>query len=228
MAESYYALLTLAQVATAESQQMGSLLLGLDKILYLVNRCGIYEILYARVPDLVEGLESLETALVKLYAVILRFLSKAIRQFENSTASRTLHSFWHSNGLVEFEQTCKAHEDQVERCAEICERLHNRTFRNEGQRSTRELHLILEELKLQKLLLVQVDTGVADLWNRSNDDEQVKILSWASDIPFLDHHIWAREGRTEGTGEWLLQNNQYRQWRLSNQSMILWLHGIRK
>lgn len=32
----------------------------------------------------------------------------------------------------------------------------------------------------------------------------------------------------ENTGEWLLKKNEFRRWRSSTTSSILWLHGIRK
>ena len=175
-----------------------------------------------------EGLESLESALVKIYALILQFLSKAIRQFDKNTASRALHAFWCFDDVADFEKKCQAQEEQVEIGAETCERFCNRTARAEGVRSVEELKQMLEEMKEQNQLLVQVDTRVTTLWNRSSENERSQILCWTSDIPYRDHHELARTGRTIGTGEWLLKHSQFQEWHSSNESMILWLHGIRK
>lgn len=32
----------------------------------------------------------------------------------------------------------------------------------------------------------------------------------------------------ENTGQWLLKKKQFREWRSTNVSSVLWLHGIRK
>lgn len=37
-----------------------------------------------------------------------------------------------------------------------------------------------------------------------------------------------RKGWTQGTGQWFLDHSQYREWRDSSASTILWLHGPRK
>jgi ankyrin repeat domain-containing protein 50 len=221
-------LLTYSKVAVSESQQMGFLLIGLDKVLYLINRCTIYEILYLRALDPMEGLENFQLALVKLYAIILQSLCKAIRQFDKDTASRAFHAFWNLDDVTDFEKNCKAQEEQVEIAAEACERFYNRNVQEEGARSIKELKHMLEGLKEQNELLNQVDTRVTALWNKSNQIEHSKILYWTSDIPYRDHHELARTGRTAGTGEWLLEHGQYQEWLSLDESMILWVHGIRK
>jgi hypothetical protein len=38
--------LTLKKMAVAESQQMGALLIGVEKVTYLTNRCKVYETIY--------------------------------------------------------------------------------------------------------------------------------------------------------------------------------------
>jgi hypothetical protein len=55
-----------------------------------------------------------------------------------------------------------------------------------------------------------------------------KILKWISTIEYKKHHQNAKEGLLEGSGKWLLSKKEFREWRSSSASGILWLHGIRK
>src|SRR5439155_20645018 len=96
--------LTLKKMAVVESQQMGALLIGVEKVTYLINRCKIYEILYLRgeqpgqaVMDMEPPMKNpesaaanLESALVTLYAAMLRFLSTANRLYDKSFGSRII------------------------------------------------------------------------------------------------------------------------------------------
>jgi len=61
---------------------------------------------------------------------------------------------------------------------------------------------------------------------RSGDEDRLRILSWLSPIPYFQHHKRVYGELLQGTGQWLLEDNQYAEWRDSNQSAMLWLHGI--
>lgn len=68
---------------------------------------------------------------------------------------------------------------------------------------------------------------VANL-TRELEQEQQKILQWLSTIEYIKHHRSAMAGMLKDTGEWMRKKKQFREWRFSNKSSILWLHGIRK
>ena len=204
---------------------METLLRGLDTILYLINQCEIYEILYIRDPQPVETLEHLESALVELYAVILRFLAKANRHLGKNTSSRALHAFLNPSYYMDFEKDCQLREKRVEEQAEQCERLYNHSAQTNRVLDAERLKTFLQDIKKQNDVLVET---VSRLWDRSNAEERRKILQWASDIACDDHHDFARSGRTPDTGEWLLMHKEYKRWRSADESVILWLHGIRK
>lgn len=61
---------------------------------------------------------------------------------------------------------------------------------------------------------------------RNNEQDRARILSWLSPIPYSQHHKRVYGEVLEGTGEWLLEDDQYADWRDSNPSAMLWLHGI--
>lgn len=211
-----------------ESQQMGALLLGLDRALYVIDRCKVYEMLYPRDPHATEAINNFESALTELYVLILQFLSKAIELYDKNTATRALNAFWDPNDVADFEKRCQNIETRVDIEAQNCERLYNRIERAESSQRAKSLKALLEELKELKNPIGRIDAGVAALWNRLDDNERCEILRWTSEIPYEDHHRTASDGRTKDTGEWLIEHDRYHAWQSSNESMILWLHGIRK
>lgn len=207
---------------------MGILLLGLDRVLYIINRCKVYEILYPPDSDLSNAGQNLESALTDLYLLILQFLSKAIRLYERSTASRAFKAFWDPDEIIDFENRCQDLEMRVDIEVQNCERFYNKIERVESLQQAKTLKVLLQELNKLKDPIGRVDTRVTELWKILNEVERSNILIWTSDIPYQDHHTIACKGRTKDTGEWLFEHRQYKVWQSSDESMILWLHGIRK
>lgn len=109
--------------------------------------------------------------------------------------------------------------------AHICESTYNREMNVESISRAHELKRLLVELKEP---MMRIDSRVAATFDILNSNKQSDILRWISSIPYEDNHKTACKGRTEGTGEWLLNHEQYRDWRGSSASMILWLHGFRQ
>lgn len=220
--------LIFVKAAVSDKEQMSNLLTGLHKVLYLIDRCKIYEMLYLENRQATEALPNLASAMVELYAIILQFLSKAIRLFSKGTVRRALHAFLKPEDVADFVSKCETSETRVEIEAENCERSHSRLAHSRLGGYADDLKKLLKELDDSKELIARIDNRVATLWHRSNEHERSEILKWTSDIPYLDHHKLASTGRTSGTGVWLLEHDQYRDWQSSNESIILWLHGIRK
>ena len=52
-----------------------------------------------------------------------------------------------------------------------------------------------------------------------------EVLEWLSKVKCEDHHTEVVKTRLEGTGAWLLQRSEIREWLESKESSILWLHG---
>jgi hypothetical protein len=215
---------------------MAALLLGLDRVLYITNRCKVYEMLFPPDLPIADAGRNLESALVDLYFHILQFLSKAIRLCDSSTTFRAFKAFWDSGDIIDFEKCCQDLEMRVDIEVQNCERFHNKIARVEYSRQAETLKSLLQELKDLKDLVPKavkdaigrVDIKVDDLWRGLNETERTAILMWTSDIPNEDHHTTACKGRTEDTGGWLFGHKHYEAWQSSDESMILWLHGIRK
>lgn len=222
--------LTLEEMAVAESQQMGALLIGVEKVTYLINRCKIYEILYLHGeqsrPVVVENLEleNLKLALVELYAIILQFLAKANRLYQ-SFGTRVLHGILNTDEIVGFANKCEILETRVDIEVGNCERLYNRTAHAKLDECGERLKQLLVDLQKP---IMRTDSRVAALFDGLNESERSDILNWLSSIQYEKNHRTAREERTDGTGKWLLEHDRFRDWRRSSSSTILWLHGIRR
>lgn len=224
--------MTHTQSFVAESQQMGDLLVGTEKVTYLVSRCKIYETLYnpgansgQALANPGQALANLRAALVELYATILRFLASANRQYNKNTASRAIYAVLNPDAVRQFIQSCQSLEERVDIEAGNCERTYSHAAHTE---LGKDIEGLKELLKKMQEPIVRVDDQVAALWDRSNRSEQSEILRWTSDVRYEENHKTVREGWTAGTGQWLLKHEKYCQWRKSSASMILWLHGIRK
>lgn len=217
--------MTNVQSLVADSQQMGDLLFGTEKVTYLVNRCKIYEALYVYNATPGQALNNLRLALIALYDTILRFFASANRLYDKKTASRAVHAILNPDDVRNFIQNCQSLEEQVDIEASNCERTYTHTVHVKLGKHMGRLEQLLKETRDP---IVRIDERVTNLWVRSNVSEQYEILCWTSPVPYEENHKTAREKRTADTGQWLLMHEIYCQWRKSSASMILWLHGIRE
>lgn len=217
---------------------MGALLAGVERMTFLICRCRIYESLYleneeSKQEEWKEATKNLTSALLTLYASLLSFLANAIRAYKQRAMSRTLHAILNPTegiGLLEKWQNL---ENDVAHEAENCDRIYLRQI---TRQTTSQIQTSSEELtqKLKQILanlqtpILRIDSRVTALCEILNSSERQKILEWISDIPYEENHLSACEGRTNGTGKWLLRHQQYHEWRSSSASTILWLHGERE
>ena len=212
-------------MTVAESQQMGALLTGVEKMTSLIGRCQIYEALYLEKEQMEQeqweqaGI-SLTSALVTLYATMLSFLASAI-QDDQGAITRTLRAILNPAKIIGFLEKCQTLEGDVAREVDNCEHI----FRASSKEHIQQLEQILNDLQTP---ILRIDSRVAALCEQLDSSERLKILDWISGIPYEEDHSFARQGRTSGTGKWLLRHEKYREWRGSSASMILWLHGDRE
>lgn len=76
-----------AKTVTADAENRGAILVGLEYIAKLVDRCAIYERLYLDYGKVWSATaEGLQRDLVLLYTEILRFFSKSREYYSHSTA----------------------------------------------------------------------------------------------------------------------------------------------
>lgn len=181
-------------------------MIGTEKATYLISRCKIYEKLYIHGASPGEAPNNLQSALVALYAEILRFLATANRLYNKNTASRALHASLSPDEVRDFVQNCLSLEQRVDIEASSCEHIYSREVHTKSSEDTTRLEQLLKDMREP---IARVDDGVRVLWDTSLQSEQSNILCRVSSTPYEENHKIAREGRTENTGQWLLMNEKY-------------------
>lgn len=195
---------------------MGALLVGLEMLTNLIDRCTIYENLY--IGRTGKAFSNFEAALIRLCAGMLRFLANAGKLYGRSAGRRIVGAVLQPDRITNLASEFEKLQIQVEYAASNCERTTSRAAQD-------ELEQLLADLKAP---IVRTDVRLTTLWDRSDQSRRIKILRWLSDIPYKDMHDEARKGHVKDTGEWLLKHEKYLEWRRSSASMVLWLHGIRE
>jgi hypothetical protein len=84
---------------------------------------------------------------------------------------------------------------------------------------------ILELRKDLEQPIVRIEDTVFYVRDALNRREKEAILDWASQVPFLKHYKTTKEKAMKGTGTWLLEDDQFVDWRTSSRSQMLWLSG---
>jgi hypothetical protein len=215
----------LSKAAVEERDQMGALLVSVEKVTYLTNRCTIYEILYGAGTTLGQVLHNLYAALVELYAVMLRLMALAYRLFAKNTAARTIHALFNPSEVSDFLAKCQALETRVEIEAQNCERARSQGVDANIQSTISSLQKQLESLQKP---IFRIDERVSSFLEKVDQRERLEILEWISNIPHGMNHETVRENRTKSTCEWLLRHRRYLEWQDTSSSIILWLHGTRR
>ncbi|KAJ6028546.1 hypothetical protein N7540_004122 [Penicillium herquei] len=73
--------------------------------------------------------------------------------------------------------------------------------------------------------IFRIDQGVSQTRDNMDKSEQIEMLEWISSVPFGEIHNDISENRTPGTGEWLLEHEEFRSWEQKKKPALLWLEG---
>ena len=204
---------------------MGALLVSVEKVTYLTNRCTIYEILYGPGTTPGQVLHNLHAALVVLYAAILRLIALAHQLFAKNTITRVIHALINPGKISDFLAKFQDLETRVEIEAQNCERMRSQEVDMTLQISLCSLQKVLESL--QKPVL-RTDERVSCFLEKVDQRERLEILEWISNVQHGKNHETVKEKRTQSTCEWLLKHEHYLEWQDTSSSIILWLHGTRR
>ncbi|KAH8737409.1 hypothetical protein BGZ61DRAFT_15456 [Ilyonectria robusta] len=224
LALPWAAIKAILSVATADVEQAGQILIGVELVTSLINRCRIYERLYIQVrPDRVpkgDALSELQKAIVLTYRSILSFLATYIKVLDKNTFMRTLGATFDPGKVSVMLADIGRFEERCEITAGNCERTVSSMARQRLDKAQADVQEMLKEQ------MQQFNTSSQRFWKKLEDDERCKILQWISEIPYETDHYNAVKGRVKGTGQWLLDHEKYSQWRSADSSTTLWLSGI--
>ncbi|PGH14627.1 hypothetical protein AJ79_02962 [Helicocarpus griseus UAMH5409] len=163
------------QAAVAESEQMGALLVAVEKVTYLVNRCAVYESLYPSGVTPQNALQNFHVALVEIYAATLRLIALSHTLLCKSTPTRALHALVNPQEVLESVKECEDLERRVEIEAQNCERILSKGSR-EVDVNTQKL------LEILKTPILRSDENVSSLLAMVSDEERFMIFDWVSGV----------------------------------------------
>lgn len=201
-----------------ENAQMCALLASVEKIVRIVNRGRVYELVYTPENTPEDALQILQAALVKLYKALLELLANSSKLFSENTAKRTVYAILNPNKTSGILSTVAERETDLGRDVQACE----------SRRSSAINNRLVKMLHGLNAPLTRVDKGVCALLEHVDENERLEILEWISAIPYGKHHNAVKESRTFHTCEWLLQHERFREWEDTSSSAVLWLQGSRK
>ncbi|KAJ5362328.1 hypothetical protein N7541_003172 [Penicillium brevicompactum] len=206
------------QIPVNESEQMGALLAATERIVRITSRGQVYEQVYlpqARDAPLDGVQKGLESSLLQIYTTSLDLLAQSGDLFSAGTAKRTLEAIVNPGKVSDSVSGLGKQEDELLRDVQACES-------KRGAAADERTNAMLEALNAP---MTRIDEGVSRLLQRMDESDRIEMLEFISPIPFGKHHDNIKEERVDGTGEWLIQNTEFRNWEESRSSGLFWLHG---
>ncbi|KAH7076544.1 hypothetical protein BKA63DRAFT_510284 [Paraphoma chrysanthemicola] len=201
------------QLAVNDVHKYGSIIEGLAEVAELICRYRATESLYLRSAS--PHTKELERHIVKLYANILLYLSNAKRYFGEGKTKRVIKSI----GLNEPDSLLEAvlsAECNIKSWMTLIE----------YSESSHEAAELRNSLRAMDHPVQRMDTKLNDIADKLEATKRAQILLWLSCEPYEDHHIVSKRDILKGTGEWLLNDDKFKQWKNRSVSSIIWLNGI--
>ncbi|KAK2015697.1 ankyrin [Colletotrichum eremochloae] len=190
-----------------------------DRVLCLMNRGAIYEQVYLQSrpeEDLDACAKDLRSALINAYQKSLELLDYARTLLKDGKAvSRFFEALWDppkaKDKLDEFQEAEKSLQEAVTAC----------NIKKQHLQNEKNLRL----LKRLNKPLRYIDEKVNKMLTEMGDYELLRTLDFICKIHVGNQHRAITSDKTKGTGEWLSQRKEFREWEDSSSSNVLWLTG---
>ncbi|KXG50107.1 uncharacterized protein PGRI_060740 [Penicillium griseofulvum] len=209
---------SLMQIPVNESEQMCALLATTERIVRITARGQVYEQVYLSAEagvDLQPIQKQLEGALLKIYTTSLELLADSTKLLDANTVRRTIEAIINPGQFAGQLSGLMEDEDELLRDVQACE----------VQRSSDADNTMIDMLKTFNDPIIRLDKGIAHLLAHMSESDRIGMLEWISPVPFGTHHDGVSEDRTPGTGDWLLQHEDFQSWENANSSLLFWLQG---
>lgn len=220
------------QVATLSVEQEGQILTAMDAVMHAHVRAGVYQRLYLGVRKRCDVADALEEGIINQFAAICAFLGLAVEYYSSGSFFKTVNGLLNPSALAKCIEKLTETELRVERHARACAAVLDEETRRQHGEQLDTLENVLTGLKdsFGKLQVgsTTIEAGVGQLLEALATSHTHEIMRWISQVPYESDLYNSERGRLIGTCEWLIAHGTCRHWKESPESMILWLHGIRK
>lgn len=192
----------------------------------LITRSAIIESLYLP-PETSQTMpgDQLRSSLVALYTQILRFLTDAVHHYNKNGLARFGTSIVNPVETTLQKRIADIIRDQavVDNLTRYVERSWSINKSNQAEENNATLQRMLNDMQCP---INDIRSGLSLLLKHEEHVDDSTYLDWLSTIPYTQHHADIRTGRIQGTGQWLMQTDVFRDWKNSPTSSLFWLHGI--
>ncbi|CAI7611281.1 unnamed protein product [Penicillium crustosum] len=158
-----------------------------------------------------DALDKLSASIVQTYADLQSFLAFMVRHQRSKVKIDSVFKLENARSHM---NKLSGSEKLLLQAADDCEKASDLSSRSD----LRELLNLAAEIPT---IRDQVDLVL----ERISAKDERELLEWISPIPYGKHHTFREESRTHGTCEWLLQNEDFCEWRNYQSSAVLWLQG---
>ncbi|KAK5051870.1 hypothetical protein LTR84_002673 [Exophiala bonariae] len=223
-AAQVWAGLQLVVAAAVRNTATRNLVFDIESIAKLIKRCTMFESLYdlTSSSQLSDVEQELQSAQIRLYAHVLKYLLAAIKYMQQGGWKHGLDALVSRDPVSETMKAIDLAGLEVKKWAKLADK----------EASKRAVDMIAENQKeirdkLKKIgdpMLAMVDECKL-IRNEIANQRQEKILNWISTILPANRHMTIQRQRRQGTGDWLLENSRYIDWKSSTQSCTLWMYG---
>ncbi|KIM92814.1 hypothetical protein OIDMADRAFT_107066 [Oidiodendron maius Zn] len=205
----------LLQIAVNDIAKFAFVMEDITSIAQMICRYAVFEDVYAQSISAAD--DELERALIRFYAAILIYLSKARKYFQENSAKRIIKSgLLAKTDLESYFQNIIKTQETVDRCSDLV----NMRFQIDAHE---EMKCLLEQMDSP---IQRLSDELRNIKDGLDTSKRTEILRWISSEPYLQHHEQTKMDLLLGTGQWLLTDPIFATWRKESVSSMLWLHGI--
>ncbi|KAF3025211.1 hypothetical protein E8E15_004022 [Penicillium rubens] len=217
------------QVSVKDFENNQTVCEGIDIFSGLVPRYALFERLYLHPTFPLQDL--LEKALVKLYATALKYLLKVEEYLTTRTFKRI------TKGVLFAYDEFDGWMDEIKEQ----QRIADESARLIDARASRDSDSKLDSIKTEQDALREgleyfhepiqfIRDGLVNLSNswteHERNEQERRIFKWLARLPLDEVHKRKLEARLPDSGHWIFEEANYKQWRVSSKSELLWLHGL--
>ncbi|KAJ5199268.1 hypothetical protein N7491_000175 [Penicillium cf. griseofulvum] len=182
---------------------MCALLATTERKVRITARGQVYEQVYLPTEPGVELQpiqKQLEGALLKIYTTSLELLADSAELLDANIVRRTIEAIVNPGQFGGQLSGLTEDEDELLHDVQACE----------VQRSSDADNTMIDMLKTSNDPIIRLDEGIAHLLAHMSESDRIEMLEWISTVPFGKHHDGVSEDRTSGTGDWLLQHQDFK------------------
>ncbi|BCS21467.1 uncharacterized protein APUU_21899S [Aspergillus puulaauensis] len=200
---------------------------GLQVLVVLVPRYTVFENLYLGDDSQIN--KTLKAELVRMYSRALVFIAKLKTYYEKGIGKRVLKSVWTPVHLKQLIDEVRSQQTVVDDLGRLVDAERQRDAASRTQSQLKDANS--RQVTLRKALedfqdpIQEIHDGMVDLVRNLKVQEEAQILNWLSRVSYDKYHQSLRVNRMKGTGLWVFDQPQYKHWRTSAESSVLWLHG---